>query len=386
MSSAIVMHTIGGPEVLRLESVEVPAPRSHEVLLRHTAIGVNYHDAYVRSGLYRTLPLPGIPGLEAVGVVEAIGTAVTDFQCGDRVAYLTKGYGAYAEQRTIDASALVSVPKNISDDVAASLLLKGLTAQVLVESVYAVRANDWVLVHAAAGGVGSLLCQWASHLGANVIGTVGSQQKVDVAIAAGCSHVILYREEDFVNSVRQITGGEGVQVAYDAVGKDTFFGSLECLAPCGHLANFGQASGPPLSRCSRPLEHPVSGDMRSSGLAVHIAFAVLDLRPALARGNLFGRDAASQTQQPVEQDIGIIVFTDAGPVLWRQRNGQPLVAALDVLRKVVSGNFQRGVACAVCLLHHALQQRQNVVGQHRHCEAQQGRSRVAKALDLAVQH
>ena len=244
MSSAIVMHTIGGPEVLRLESVEVPAPRSHEVLLRHTTIGVNYHDAYVRSGLYRTLPLPGIPGLEAVGVVEAIGTAVTDFQCGDRVAYLTKGYGAYAEQRTIDASALVSVPTNISDDVAASLLLKGLTAQVLVKSVYAVRANDWVLVHAAAGGVGSLLCQWAGHLGANVIGTVGSQKKVAFAIAAGCSHVILYREEDFVNSVRQITGGEGVQVAYDAVGKDTFFGSLECLAPCGHLANFGQASGP----------------------------------------------------------------------------------------------------------------------------------------------
>lgn len=243
MPSAIVMHTIGGPEVLQLESVDVPPPHSHEVLIRHTAIGVNYHDAYVRSGLYRTLPLPGIPGMEAVGVVEAVGTAVTDFQCGDRVAYLTKGYGAYAEQRTIDASTLVSLPTNVSDDVAASALLKGLTAQVLVESVYAVRANDWVLVHAAAGGVGSLLCQWASHLGANVIGTVGSQQKVAVAIAAGCSHVILYREEDFVDRVRQITGGEGVQVAYDAVGKDTFFGSLECLAPCGHLANFGQASG-----------------------------------------------------------------------------------------------------------------------------------------------
>lgn len=243
MPSAIVMHTIGGPEVLRLVSVDVPPPQSHEVLIRHTAIGVNYHDAYVRSGLYRTLPLPGIPGMEAVGVVEAVGTAVTDFQCGDRVAYLTKSYGAYAEQRTIDASALVSLPTNVSDDVAASSLLKGLTAQVLVENVYAVRANDWVLVHAAAGGVGSLLCQWASHLGANVIGTVGSQQKVEVAIAAGCSHVILYREEDFVARVRQITGGEGVQVAYDAVGKDTFFGSLECLAPCGHLANFGQASG-----------------------------------------------------------------------------------------------------------------------------------------------
>lgn len=244
MSCAIVMRATGGPEVLRFESVAVPPPQAHEVLVHHTAIGVNFHDAYVRSGLYQTLPLPGIPGLEAVGVVKAVGSAVSGLRPGDRVAYLTKSYGAYAEQRCIAADALVPLPAGMEDEVAATSLLKGLTAQVLVESVYPVRAGDRVLVHAAAGGVGSLLCQWASHLGAQVIGTVGSAQKVAAAHAAGCAHVILYREEDFVARVREITAGEGVQVAYDAVGKDTFFGSLECLAPCGHLANFGQASGP----------------------------------------------------------------------------------------------------------------------------------------------
>lgn len=244
MPCAIVMRATGGPEVLRFESVTVPPPQAHEVLVRHTAIGVNFHDAYVRSGLYQTLALPGIPGLEAVGVVEAVGSAVSGLRPGDRVAYVTKSYGAYAEQRCIAANALVPLPEGIEDEVAATSLLKGLTAQVLVESVYPVRTGDRVLVHAAAGGVGSLLCQWASHLGAQVIGTVGSAQKVAAAHAAGCAHVILYREEDFVTRVREITAGEGVQVAYDAVGKDTFFGSLECLAPCGHLANFGQASGP----------------------------------------------------------------------------------------------------------------------------------------------
>lgn len=244
MPSAIVMHAPGGPEVLQWEPITVPAPQPHEVLLRHTAVGVNFHDAYVRSGLYQTLALPGIPGLEAAGVVQAVGAAVTGLRPGDRVAYLTRQYGAYAEQRTIDADLLVPLPDGVSDAVAAASLLKGLTAHMLVHSVYPVRQGDWVLVHAAAGGVGSLLCQWASHLGAQVIGTVGSAQKVPAARAAGCAHVVLYREEDFVARVREITGGAGVQVAYDSVGKDTFFGSLDCLAPCGHLANFGQASGP----------------------------------------------------------------------------------------------------------------------------------------------
>lgn len=244
MASAIVMRTTGGPGVLHWEPVTVPEAQPHEVLLKHTAIGVNYHDAYVRSGLYKTLALPGIPGLEAAGIVEAVGKDVRDFTPGDRVAYVTRQYGAYSEQRTIDANLLVPLPDAVSDTVAASYLLKGLTAQMLVQHVYSVRQGDWVLVHAAAGGVGTLLCQWAKHLGANVIGTVGSADKVPLALAAGCHSVVLYREEDFVARVREITGGAGVQVAYDAVGKDTFFGSLECLAPFGHLANYGQASGP----------------------------------------------------------------------------------------------------------------------------------------------
>lgn len=243
MNSAIVMRTAGGPEVLQWEPVELAEPQAHEVLLRHTAVGVNYHDAYVRSGLYATLSLPGIPGIEAAGVVEAVGPEVRDFKPGDRVAYVTRQYGAYAERRVIDENLLVPLPQGISDITAASSLLKGLTAQMLVKRVYPVQQGDWVLVHAAAGGVGTLLCQWARHLGAQVIGTVGAAEKVPLALAAGCREVVRYREEDFVARVKEITSGAGVQVAYDAVGKDTFFGSLECLASFGHLANYGQASG-----------------------------------------------------------------------------------------------------------------------------------------------
>ncbi|ANB77208.1 quinone oxidoreductase [Paraburkholderia phytofirmans OLGA172] len=243
MPFAVVMHAPGDPDVLKFEEVTVPQPQSHEVVVRHTAIGVNFHDAYVRSGLYNTLSLPGVPGIEAAGVVEAIGANVTDFRPGDRVAYVSQSYGAYAEKRVIGQESLVLLPPNVSDEVAAATLLKGLTAQVLVQQVYRVQKDDWVLVHAAAGGVGLLLCQWARHLGARVIGTVSTPRKGEAASRAGCESVIFYRDEDFVPRVLDITAGEGVQVAYDSVGKDTFFGSLQCLAPCGHLANFGQASG-----------------------------------------------------------------------------------------------------------------------------------------------
>lgn len=244
MSNAIVMHATGGPEVLRFEPVEVPSPKPGEVLLRHTAVGVNFHDVYVRSGLYDTLKLPGVPGLEGVGVVEAVGEGVSRFQPGDRVAYFTRSYGGYSERRVIDQDLLVPLPANVAEDIAASTFLRGLTALVLVQQVYRVHAGDRVLVHAAAGGVGLLLCQWARNLGAQVIGTVSTPEKAEAARAAGCEHVIRYTQEDFVTRVREITGSEGVQVAYDSVGKDTFLGSLECLAPCGHLANFGQSSGP----------------------------------------------------------------------------------------------------------------------------------------------
>lgn len=244
MPSAIVLHHPGPPENLKFESVTVQAPLSGEIRLRHTAVGVNFHDIYVRSGLYQTLPLPGTPGIEGVGIITELGSEVRHLSVGDRVAYIYTGYGAYSEERTLPAEAAIRVPTGIEDHVVAATLLKGLTAQVLMHEVYAVKPGDWVLVHAAAGGVGSLLSQWASHLGARVIGTVGSDNKVALAQRYGCHYVIQYRQEDFVARVADITRGEGVQVAYDAVGKDTFFGSLACLAQCGHLANYGQASGP----------------------------------------------------------------------------------------------------------------------------------------------
>ncbi len=244
MAQAIMLREHGGPEVLRAEAIDVPAPGPGELLLRQTAVGVNFHDCYVRSGLYRTLPLPGVPGIEAAGVVEAIGPGVTDVMPGDRVAYVTGGYGAYASHRVIPAAIALRLPDGVSDALAASVLLKGLTAEMLLRQVHRVQPGQTILVHAAAGGVGRLLCQWARHLGATVIGTAGSPARAEIARQAGCAHVVLYREQDFVAEVRRVTGGRGVDAAYDSVGQDTFDGSLECLALRGHLVNFGQASGP----------------------------------------------------------------------------------------------------------------------------------------------
>lgn len=244
MARAIVMRAPGGPEVLNVEDVEVGNPGPGQVRLRQSAVGVNFHDIYVRSGLYQTLTLPGIPGLEAVGVVEALGSGVSEVKVGERVGYLTPAYGSYADARLIDAAALIKLPAWIDDRTAAATLLRGLTAQMLVHHVHQVGPGQTILVHAASGGVGRLLCQWAHHLGATVIGTVGSEEKARSARQNGCDHVILYRSENFVERVQAITQGRGVDVAYDAVGKDTFMGSMACLARLGHMVNFGQASGP----------------------------------------------------------------------------------------------------------------------------------------------
>jgi NADPH2:quinone reductase len=243
MAEAIVLREYGGPAVLRSEKIEVGRPGPGELRIRQTAVGVNFHDVYVRSGLFRMLPLPGIPGIEAAGVVEEVGAGVTGFAAGDHVAYITASYGAYASDRMLRAELAIRLPPGITDELAATVLLKGLTAEMLVRQVHPVKALDLVLVHAAAGGVGRLVCQWASHLGATVIGTVGSSAKAEVARSAGCAHTILYREENFVERVRDISGGRGVDVAYDSVGKDTFQGSLDSLAIRGHLVNFGQSSG-----------------------------------------------------------------------------------------------------------------------------------------------
>jgi NADPH2:quinone reductase len=241
---AIVLRAAGGPEQLRFEQVTVGEPGPGEIRLRQTAIGVNFHDIYVRSGSYRTLALPGIPGVEAVGIVDAVGAGVDDLRPGDRVAYVSGAYGAYAEMRLIAANRVLRAPEDIDDRLLAASLVKGLTACMLLMKVRSVRAGEWCLVHAAAGGVGRMLGQWARHLGARVIGTVGSEAKAVIARANGCEEVVLYNRESVPGRVREITGGRGVDAVYDSVGQDTFAGSLEALALRGHLVNFGQSSGP----------------------------------------------------------------------------------------------------------------------------------------------
>ncbi len=242
MTHAIRFHETGGPDVLRWEAVDVPPPAAGEVSLRHTAVGLNYIDTYHRNGLYPA-PLPSGIGLEAAGVVTAVGAGVEGFAVGERVAYAGGPLGAYAEARTLPAAALVKLPDAIADETAAAMMLQGLTAQYLLRQTYRVQAGDTILVQAAAGGVGLIVCQWAKHLGATVIGTVGSDEKAVLAAAHGCDHPIVYTKESFPERVKAITGGEGVPVVYDAVGKDTFMDSLACLRPFGLMVSFGNASG-----------------------------------------------------------------------------------------------------------------------------------------------
>jgi NADPH2:quinone reductase len=243
MTHAIRIHKTGGPEVLSWEEVQLGKPGPGQARIRHTAVGLNFVDVYNRMGLYPQ-PLPSGLGGEGAGVVEDIGTGVTEVKPGDRVAYTGGPLGAYSEARLIPAERLVVLPKGISDHQAAAMMLKGLTAQYLIRQTYRVKAGDTILFHAAAGGVGLIACQWAKHLGATVIGTVGNDEKAKLAKSHGCDHVIVYTREDFQKRVVEITSGNKVPVVYDSVGKDTFMKSLDCLAPLGLLAFFGQSSGP----------------------------------------------------------------------------------------------------------------------------------------------
>lgn len=243
MVAAVRVHHYGGPEVLTYEDVDLPPPAAGEVRVRQTAIGVNYIDTYFRSGAYKAPALPFTAGNEAAGEVVALGDGVSGFRTGDRVAYVVT-LGCYAAERNVPVSAVVKLPDGVSDETAAAMMLKGLTAEYLLHRVYKVQAGDTILMHAAAGGVGLILCQWAKHLGATVIGTVGSEDKAQLARENGCDHVILYRKENFVERVAAITGGKKCAVVYDGVGKTTFEGSLDCLRPLGVLASFGSASGP----------------------------------------------------------------------------------------------------------------------------------------------
>ena len=242
MVKAIRVYRTGGPEVLKYEEAELAGPARGEIRIKHEAIGVNYIDTYFRSGLYPA-PMPYTLGNEAAGVVTAVGKGVTGFKVGDRAAYVA-GLRSYAEEANVPAEVAVKLPKGISSETAAAMMLKGMTAEYLLRRTYKVREGDTLLVHAAAGGVGLILCQWAKALGATVIGTVGSPEKAALAKKNGARHTILYRDEDFVKRVAEITKGKKCQVVYDGVGKATFPGSLDCLAPLGMFVNFGNASGP----------------------------------------------------------------------------------------------------------------------------------------------
>ena len=247
ITNAIRVNKQGGPEEMRWEEVALPEMQKDDVLIKHTAIGLNYIDTYHRSGLY-PMPVPLTLGIEGAGIIIEAGENVNDLNVGDRVAYASPPTGSYAEAKVMPADRLVKIPDNISDEIAAAIMLKGMTVEYLVRRTYNVKAGQTVLFHAAAGGVGLIACQWLKAIGAKVIGTVGSEEKAALAKANGCEHTILYREENFVDKVKEITNGEGVPVVYDGIGKDTALKSLDCLSPLGMLVVFGNSSGnaPPI--------------------------------------------------------------------------------------------------------------------------------------------
>jgi NADPH2:quinone reductase len=242
MPHAIRVHQTGGPEVLEWQEVEVPAPGAGQVKIRQEAAGLNFIDVYHRTGLYKQ-ETPFIPGVEGAGIVEAIGPGASNVRVGDRVTYASQ-IGGYAEERLIAADRLVKLPDAISTEQAAAMMLQGLTARMLIRAIYRVQQGDTILIHAAAGGVGLIVCQWAKALGATVIGTVGTDEKAEIARAHGCDHPIVYTRQDFVAEVERITSGKKLPVVYDGVGKDTFMKSLDCLRPRGLMVSFGNASGP----------------------------------------------------------------------------------------------------------------------------------------------
>lgn len=267
-SPAVRIHALGGPEVMQLESVPVAAPGPHQIRIRQSAVGINFIDVYHRTGVY-PIDLPAIIGSEAVGVIESVGSEVRDLQVGQRVTYAPV-MGAYAQFRNLPAERAILVPDGLSDIQVAGMMLKGMTAHSLVSRAYKVKPGDTVLVQAAAGGVGLIVCQWAKHLGATVIGTVGNAEKADLVRAHGADHTILYRECDFVQAVKDITSGAGVQAIFDGVGKDTFVPSLQCLAPFGTIVSFGQASGmvPPFDLVSLRTN---SAYITRASLAIHVS-------------------------------------------------------------------------------------------------------------------
>jgi len=295
-SQAMVLDRHGGPEVLHRRNVAVPPPQAGEIRVSHSAIGVNFIDVYCRTGFFPMVEPGGVIGMEAAGTVLDVGPGIHHLLPGDRVAYACAPPGAYAEIRCIKADLVVPLPEDIADEIAAALMLKGMTAAFLLHRIGRLTAGQTVLVHAAAGGVGQFLCQWAQALGATVIGTVGSTEKARFARENGCAYPILYREADFVTAVREITSGRGCDIVFDAVGRDTFLASCEALAPCGHLISYGQASGPippvdvnALAQKSLTLSRPAFGDycgtpedVRSLSALVFAAYRQQVLQPTIS--------------------------------------------------------------------------------------------------------
>jgi NADPH2:quinone reductase len=309
MSKAIRFLETGGPEVLRVEAEDPGKPSPDEAQVRHTAVGVNYIDVYDRTGLY-VQPLPSGLGREAAGVITALGRKVRDFKVGDRVAYVHARPGAYSELRNIPVDRLVKIPRGIADEQAAALMLKGLTAHYLLRRTYRVQRGDTILAHAAAGGVGLILCQWAKALGATVIGVVGSEAKAELARKHGCKHVLILGSDQLVPAVKAITKGEGVAVVYDSVGQETFMDSLDCLRPLGMMVTYGNASGPP------PAISPLELSKRGSLF--------------LTRPTLFHYIATREALHAAARELFSVVKSKSVRVLIGQK--YPLAQAADAHR------------------------------------------------------
>lgn len=300
MASAVKIENFGGPEVLQWQSVEVGDPGPGEIRIQQAASGLNYIDVYHRTGLYQQ-PLPLIPGVEGAGTVVAVGEGVEQWQVGDRIAYAGP-MGSYSEQRLIDAASVVRLPEAISFQQAAAIMLKGMTAQMLLRQVYRVEAGETILVHAAAGGTGLILCQWAAALGATVIGTVSTEEKAEIARRHGCHHVVLYQREDFVDAVDRITDGRKLPVVYDSVGEQTFLKSLDCLQPRGTMVTFGQASGP-----VAPFSPLLLAQKGSLYLTRPVLFNYIAGPQALARaaGELFDAVSSGSIKVTVNQTFAL---------------------------------------------------------------------------------
>jgi NADPH2:quinone reductase len=300
MTHAIRIPKIGGPDVLQWEEVDLGDPGPGQIKLRQEAAGLNFIDVYHRTGLYKQ-QLPFTPGVEGAGVVEAVGADVTNVKKGDRVAYAGP-LGGYAEERLIEADRVVKLPEGISAEQAAGMMLQGMTAQMLLRSVFPVAKGDTILVHAAAGGVGLIMCQWAAALGATVIGTVGTQEKAELARTHGCAHAIVYSKQDFVTEVKRITGGEKLPVVYDSVGRTTFVKSLDCLKLRGLMVSFGNASGPP-----KPIAPGVLAQKGSLYLTRPTLFHYVATREQLEQsaGELFEMVSSGKVKVEVQQRFAL---------------------------------------------------------------------------------